>query len=398
MLVYINTISSKNALLYIKMGKCVSKPKKSRKSLPQPKNEEEKFISNPKKSVSPVSSCSDLKLSRHKRNIENLETQEDQSSVHKSISSSSFPFSSFEMSSGLQENPSIQISHLKTGSKISMDFNQLSKVSTEHKMLKKIAKRLNELVRAYHRERNYFPSIELLQLQSEIYLHLGMYREYNTSVGDLILAVVIDGENAIGSKLPVLIEPIDERTKLLVSAWKFFIGNEREIEEENLRNIGVFDIADLIEMAEKLDTACIKTVELPEALINIGHIFRIWLGSPEEALNFYEEAMMVEPENACINFYLGLTYKALNDWKSAISQYQLGINKNPMYCDCYFNLGNIYLEEENNLKLAEQNYLIALDLCHSLNNCLVTPDKINSMLEKLYMLNHISISEESEKS
>lgn len=202
------------------MGKCVSKAKRPRKSycFGSNKKEEEKFEIRPQSKSLHENVNTDLKPSRIKRNIENLETQEDHSSMHKSITSSSFVRSSFDMSSALQENPRIQISHLRTVSKISMDFTQISKVSTEQTMLKRIAKRLNELVRAYHRERNYYPSIELLHLISEIYMHLRLYEEYNNSIGDLIISVIIDGENAIGNKLPILIEPIDERMKVLVSA------------------------------------------------------------------------------------------------------------------------------------------------------------------------------------
>lgn len=87
-----------------------------------------------------------------------------------------------------------------------------------------------------------------------------------------------------------------------------------------------------------------------------------------------------------IHFYLGLTYKALGDRRSAIEQYKLGISKNPMLCDCYFNLGNIYLEEENDIKLAEQHYLCALELCQQQNECLVTTEKIYKMLDKLFAL------------
>lgn len=50
---------------------------------------------------------------------------------------------------------------------------------------------------------------------------------------------------------------------------------ERDSEEENLKSFGVYDIATLIEVSERLDTAKIKTIGMTDALVKIGHIFRI---------------------------------------------------------------------------------------------------------------------------
>ena len=82
--------------------------------------------------------------------------------------------------------------------------------------------------------------------------------------------------------------------------------------------------------------------------------------SPEESLNLYEEAESLDPENPEINFYKGLSYRQLGNIDRALENYTQGIAKNPNFADCYFNLGNIYLEEKQDLSEAEAYYLNAL--------------------------------------
>jgi tetratricopeptide (TPR) repeat protein len=48
-----------------------------------------------------------------------------------------------------------------------------------------------------------------------------------------------------------------------------------------------------------------------------------------------------------IFFFLGITYRALQNQEEAIQSYQNAIQLNHFFSDCYFNLGNIYYEQSD---------------------------------------------------
>ncbi len=60
-------------------------------------------------------------------------------------------------------------------------------------------------------------------------------------------------------------------------------------------------------------------------------------------------------------FFLGITFRALAHPDEAIKAYQKALEINPLYSDCYFNLGNIYFEDKNDLTKAEVCHKSALE-------------------------------------
>jgi tetratricopeptide (TPR) repeat protein len=94
---------------------------------------------------------------------------------------------------------------------------------------------------------------------------------------------------------------------------------------------------------------------LYDQLLKLAHIIRVWLLLPQQALPFYEQALALcqSPQGgngldirheAQAWFFLGLASRALKRPSDAVRAYQNAIELQPLYSDCYFNLGNIYFE------------------------------------------------------
>ena len=304
------------------------------------------------------------------KSVDNIETQVD-SSLHKS----SGAISDISQQASLEKKPV----HSRNPSKISIDFEQLSKLKIEQEMLLRIGKSLHELARCYHNHDMFPNSVELLQLAGEIYMHLSLYYDFNLAMADLLMAYIAN--KSLQRKMPIVIEPLDERTQLICSTFKYLNGSAKD---DFVKKYNVEDFETLKIAARELDGSRLGNANLVDALLDLGHLFRIWLLSPAESLNLYEEAESIDARNPEINFYKALSYRAMGNIALAIENYAQGIAKNPHYPDCYFNLGNIYLEEEQNLKEAEACYLNALFCCENGYQGLVSVGKICSMLSEVY--------------
>lgn len=271
--------------------------------------------------------------------------------------------------------------HNRTPSKISIDFDHLSKLKIEQEMLLRIGRSLHELARCYQTIKKYSSSIDILQLAGEIYMHLSMYGDYNTAMSDLLIAFI--ATNNINRKLPIVVEPLDERTLLVCAMFKKMSENKKE---PILSKYKIKDFDKFLTISKEIDSCKLGSSNLFNALIDLAHLFRIWLRSPEESLNLYEEACNIDPENAEVYFYKGLTYRALGELELSIDNYIQGIHKKANYAECYYNLGNIYLEEYKNFKEAEACYLNALFVCENGHQGLVSIGKICAMLAEVYAL------------
>lgn len=350
------------------MGKCISKEKNQKKEVIV-RNRREESICTPIQSEGARNVVYAGPRPVLLKNMDNVETQVD-SSLQKSgrISHRSS-----------HENSMKKPVHSRNPSKISIDFDQLSKLKIEQEMLLRIGKSLHELGRCYQCLDNYTNSVELLQLAGEIYMHLSLYPEFNLATADLLLAYIAN-EN-LQRKMPIVIEPLDERTSLICSTFKFLNGQGKD---PIVAKYGVKDFQSLKKVAKELDTSRLGNSYIVDALLDLGHLFRIWLMSPAESLNLYEEGEFIDPDNHEIYFYKGLSYRALGSIELAIDSYVQGINKRSNFADCYFNLGNIYLEEKQDFKEAEACYLNALFACENGYQGLVSVGKICSMLAEVY--------------
>ena len=90
--------------------------------------------------------------------------------------------------------------------------------------------------------------------------------------------------------------------------------------------------------------------------------------------------------NAQVCFFLGITYRQLQQFDDAILAYKKAIELNNYYSDSYFNLANIYFEEGDFSK-AEEEYKNALDAlmeCNAIqlfNNFEDQPNRISEPQE-----------------
>lgn len=354
------------------MGKCISKQKLPKKELIKLRREES--ISTPIQSEG----TRNLVYAGPKpvllKNMENIETQVD-SSLHRSAQSSELSI----------QDSSLKINaHGRNHSKISIDFDQLSKLKIEQEMLLRIGRSLHELAICYQKQLNYSNSVELLQLAGEIYMHLSLYADFNSAMADLLIAYI--GNQNLQRKMPIVIEPLDEKTQLVCSTFKYLNGQAKDV---YLVKYNVEDFQSLLIAIQQLEFIKLGNSNIVDALLDLGHLFRIWLLSPTESLNLYEEAEMIDPKNPEINFYKALSYRALGNIDLAIENYGAGINKNQNFADCYFNLGNIYLEEKLDLKEAEACYLNALFGCENGYQGLVSIGKICNMLSEVYIMQEL---------
>lgn len=345
------------------MGKCVSKEKISKKDVIINRNRREESICTPVQSEGARNLVYSGPVPVFLNKPEINDTQ---------INTSNNPI--------LQTQAKKRI-HNRTPSKISIDFDHLSKLKIEQEMLLRIGKSLHELARCYMVVKRYANCIDILQLAGEIYMHLSMYGDYNIAMSDLLIAFM--ATNSLNRKLPVVVEPLDERTQLVCAMYKQITTNK---EESILYDYKIKDFNQFLKVSQKIDSCKLGTSPLFNALLDLAHLFRIWLRSPEESLNLYEEACNIDPENAEVYFYKGLAFRALGELELSIDSYIQGIHKKANFAECYFNLGNIYLEEYKNLKEAEACYLNALFVCQNGHQGLVSIGKICGMLAEVYIL------------
>ena len=85
-----------------------------------------------------------------------------------------------------------------------------------------------------------------------------------------------------------------------------------------------------------------KTLE--DCLLEMGHIIRVWLSTPDNAIMFYQQATVISPTDPSPYFFLGVTYRGKGEYKKAIDMYKKALDLKPAYPDCLFNMGNIYFE------------------------------------------------------
>eukprot|EP00347_Sterkiella_histriomuscorum_P022730 403337377 len=115
------------------------------------------------------------------------------------------------------------------------------------------------------------------------------------------------------------------------------------------------------------------TTKLYDTLLKLAHIIRVWLLLPQQALFFYNQALDCACNSSFMNqstsqslqaqtyFFIGITLRSLHQPDEAIRAYQKALEINPLYSDCYFNLGNIYFEEKNDMIKAEICHKSALE-------------------------------------
>eukprot|EP01016_Furgasonia_blochmanni_P045334 TRINITY_DN6371_c0_g1_i2.p1 TRINITY_DN6371_c0_g1~~TRINITY_DN6371_c0_g1_i2.p1 ORF type:complete len:934 (+),score=180.19 TRINITY_DN6371_c0_g1_i2:3-2804(+) len=103
-----------------------------------------------------------------------------------------------------------------------------------------------------------------------------------------------------------------------------------------------------------------KIKNVSHLMIKMGNCLRLWLGLSSHAIFFYDCAYQYDKSNYKALFFLALTLRALGRPTHAIDIYARALKINPYFTDCFFNMGNIYLQDLNNPEEAEKSYCKAL--------------------------------------
>ena len=77
--------------------------------------------------------------------------------------------------------------------------------------------------------------------------------------------------------------------------------------------------------------------------------------SYQEALDFYQKALELNPDYSRSHLNLGVIYEKKGDTESAIREYIAALKGNPDYLTVYYNLGELF-EREGNIAMAIKTY------------------------------------------
>lgn len=93
------------------------------------------------------------------------------------------------------------------------------------------------------------------------------------------------------------------------------------------------------------------SVKIPPAPADLGELFEQALlaescGRWREAIEFYQKALHLEPDNPILYFNLGNTYYGQGRLENALDCFQRALNLDEGYAEAWNNLGNIHLELE----------------------------------------------------
>ena len=170
-----------------------------------------------------------------------------------------------------------------------------------------------------------------LALAKQLFAETGPVERQNHAEADLFLAYLQTGNLRESMDLQ---EPCDAHSKSV-----------RE----------VYTRAQLSEFALAPGLSCYSECELDlvNCLFEVGHLHRKWLSCHDEALFFYKQAERLQPTNPVVHFFLGLTYKALAKPSLAYQHYSTALHLDPTYSNAYFNLGNLYLENQEAAQAVE---------------------------------------------
>lgn len=70
-------------------------------------------------------------------------------------------------------------------------------------------------------------------------------------------------------------------------------------------------------------------------------------GKYKEALNEFQKAVTIFPDDPDIPFYMGLAYLQLNESEKAVEYFKKALAKNPEYTDAHFQLGVILIQQKS---------------------------------------------------
>ena len=117
-----------------------------------------------------------------------------------------------------------------------------------------------------------------------------------------------------------------------------------------------------------------------DALNNLGNLY-IQSNEPKIAIDFFNLALKLDPENAIINYNIAKCYQMTEDNDNAIEFYQKTLELNPEMSNAHYNLGIIYAHQTKN-KMAIKEFESYLAINPNSDDA----DNVKSLITKLEKL------------
>ena len=238
----------------------------------------------------------------------------------------------------------------------------------EDQTVQRIAQAMHRLGRAYQRERSYLESLKWLRSCWELYDYLHLREELVVCECDLAIAYLAEG-------LCCDFEP---------SEWAKSSKDERMDYVLSVIGANSVDISAVIKKARDMDTSKVAELALVDALLETGHMLRLWLCDYPRSLSLYEQALSMAPERLPVYLFIGMTHRALGNTAEAVKHYKQALALDPLYAEAWVNLGNVYFEDRKDLPHAEQCYVQALKALERGYDTLVSPGKVYCLLSEVF--------------
>lgn len=244
----------------------------------------------------------------------------------------------------------------------------------EEVLVKRLARAMHALGRAYQRESSYLESVKWLKASSELYEYLDLVEEMTVCEGDLALAYLAEGLYNDFKPSLRCVETKDSRLDMLTTALATFAKDSTACSK----------LSAVIKRAKSLDRGTVLVSPLVEALIETAHMLRIWLCDYARALSLYEQALALAPDRLSTYLFLGVTYRAQGNTIEGVKCYKRALALDPDYAEAWVNLGNIYFEDQSDLSNAEKCYAQALKSLERGYQSLVSPGTVYHLLAEVF--------------
>lgn len=115
---------------------------------------------------------------------------------------------------------------------------------------------------------------------------------------------------------------------------------ENALKSQNLKYLDKFVCRKFINTLKNLDK---KTIN-EESIILLFKGEKVFaLNQPHKAIEYYQKAIQIDPNDEGIYYGLGIAYRILNKYLKSIKNYQKAIHIEPDYIPAYIGIGTTYL-------------------------------------------------------
>jgi tetratricopeptide (TPR) repeat protein len=208
-------------------------------------------------------------------------------------------------------------------------------------------------------------AIELDSLNPEYYCtHASIFLETGNmqkSLKALEKALEIDKYNKSALLMMAEIEIIlRDYRKALANIDKVITLDENEPKAYFLRGLSFLENGDTLHSLRNFQKAIDINQDYFEAHLQLGLLYAD--EGNQLAIDYFNNALNIEPGNADIMFYLAMFYQETEDFDNAIKQYNSILQADPRFYHAYYNLGYINLVYLKDFNQAIQYFTSAIEI------------------------------------